>query len=237
MEIKDTPQVRWFVGDTETCGFGENKVACQLGLIEFDPRTFEVLWEFETLVNPQIPITDGAREIHGISDDMVADQPTMSQVIAGKLDGGLTGDITMVCHNVPFDESLLLPLGHINRTLCTLSEARHYIPKGGRITPGPTSHKLVDLAAYLGIPFDKAHDALADCRATLALLQHIVRISGRTLEQLVAVKEREVLVMPWGCHARQPLSAVPKSYFDYILGFDNLDNNLRTSINKELALR
>lgn len=235
--MEDVPIERCFVGDTETGGLGSYKRACQIGLIEFDPRTFEPIWEFQSLIDPEITMDPKAIAIHGITDEMVAGEPTFAEMVEHRLDGGLVGSITMVCHNVSFDEDLLLPLGHIARTLCTLEEARHWMPKGGRITPGPVSHKLKDLAAYLGIPQPNAHDALADCRTTLALLRHLVRISGRTFEQLASVKKRTVLVWPWGMYARQLLSAAPTAYIKHVLGFDNLEVNLRESLEKELVLR
>ncbi len=235
--MEDVPIHRWFVGDTETGGLGQFKRACQVGLIEFNPLTFEPIWEFQSLIDPEIAMDPKAIAIHGITDEMVAEEPTFAQMVEHRLDGGLVGSITMVCHNVAFDEELLLPLGHIARTLCTLEEARHWMPKGGRITAGPASHKLKDLAAFLGIAQPNAHDALADCRTTLSLLQHLVRISGRTLEQLVTVKKRNVLVMPYGMHARQPITDIPTPYIKHVLGFDNLEVNLRESLTKELSLR
>ncbi len=237
MEIEDKPISRAIIGDTETGGLGADKRACQVGLIEFDPVTFEPLWEFQSLVDPGQPMNPKAIEIHGITDEMVAGEPTFSEMIEHRLDGGLLGSITMVSHNVAFDLELLAPLGAIDRTLCTLEEARHWIPKGGRITPGPVSHKLKDLAAYLGIPQPNAHDALADCRTTLSLLKRITEISGRTFEQLASVKKRNVIVMPWGVHARQPLTSLPHHYLKWLLELPNLEVNLRESLEKEMVLR
>lgn len=236
-EITDAPVKRWIIGDTETGGLGQFKRACQVGLLEFDPVTFDVLWEFQSLVDPQIEMDPKAVEIHGITDEMVASEPTFDEMIEHRLDGGLTGSITMVCHNVAFDLELLAPLGAIDNTLCTLEEARHWIPKGGRITPGPANHKLATLAEYFGFVNENAHDALSDCRATLQLLKHLVKISGKTVEQLAAVKVREVLTWPWGMYARQPLTATPRHYIEYVLAFDNLEPNLRRCLEKELSLR
>lgn len=235
--METVPTRRWIIGDTETAGFGDKKRACQVGLLEFDPVTFKPIWEFCSLVDPEVEMSSGAQAIHGISDEMVADEPTFTEMIEHRLGGHLVGPITMVCHNVSFDEDLLQPLGGIDDFFCTLEEARRLMPKGGRVTPGPENHKLVTLAAYLGFTYDGAHDALADCHATLKLLEHLVKISGKSLEQLAAVKVREVLTMPWGLHARQPLTAIPASYLQWLLTLENLHSNLRNSVTKELSLR
>lgn len=221
---------RYVIGDTETCGLGEDKKACQVGLIEIDPITLEPIFAIESLIDPQWPIGEKATEMHGITQDMVADEPTMLEFVEHRLGGRMKGEITLVCHNLSFDESLLTPIGTVTRGICTLNESRHWLK-------GPKNYKLATLAEYYGIVADDAHQALADCYTTLAVLKQIVKVSGRTLDELADVKERDVLVAPWGMHAGKLMLDVPESYLQWLLTLADLEPNLRRSAQKALELK
>jgi DNA polymerase-3 subunit epsilon len=221
---------RYIIGDTETTGLPPNKHACQVGLIEIDPITLDVMWEIESLIDPLHPIEPGAQAIHGISDAMVRCEPTMAEFIDRDLAGGLSGSITMICHNVSFDLSLLQPIGGIDRTICTLVEARQCIR-------GTKSHKLADLAEHFGFVPDVAHKALADCHTTRLLLIKLMEITGQTLDQLATPKKRVVHVQPWGIHKDKLLVDIPSGYLTWLLTLKDLEPNLRESVEKALALK
>jgi DNA polymerase III epsilon subunit-like protein len=223
---------RYVIGDTETCGLGEDKKACQVGLIEIDPVTLEPLWSIESLIDPQWPIGEYATSMHGITNEMVADEPTMDEFVKHRLPGGrLTGEVTLICHNIKFDEDLLTPIGTVTRGICTLNESRHWIK-------GPANYKLATLAEYYGIVANDAHQALADCFTTLEVLKQIVKVSGRTLDQLADVKVREVLVQPWGMHAGKLMIDVPESYLQWMLrDCEDLEPNLKRAVQKALELK
>lgn len=60
------------------------------------------------------------------------------------------------------------------RALCTYQRALHHFherPDIGR----PENFKLEGLCKYFGIPHENAHDAMADCRATIAVYRAILR--------------------------------------------------------------
>lgn len=66
--------------DLETTGTDISKDRiCQLALVMTDSK-LNILNEFYTLINPEMPISEGAHSIHGISDNDVKDKPTFSQV-------------------------------------------------------------------------------------------------------------------------------------------------------------
>lgn len=235
----EQPEIRhrFFIGDTETAGLGASKKTCEVGLIEIDPVTIEPIWSINSLIDPEIPIDPGAMKIHGITNEMVKHEPTMAQFVAHEryLNGGLQGEITLICHNVAFDLELLEPIGTITRTICTLEESR-LIRKVH--LPGIANCKLQTLREYFQIPQNNAHRALDDCEITRQVLKHIVRLSGRTLDQLADASERTVHHMPWGKHVGKPLHEVPAGYLRYVLDeCDGASKNLRTSIQKVLDLR
>ncbi len=229
-EIEAVVDPIYLIGDTETCGIGKDKVACEVGLMKIDPVTFDVLWEIDSLIDPQHPISEGAMAIHGITQEMVADEPTMDEFVEHRLDGGIKGDITLICHNVPFDLSMLMPIGRITRTVCSLFEARMYLK-------GPADNKLQTLREYFGIKPNSAHRALADCDTTRQVLQKIVQASGRTLDELANAKERVVHTQPWGKFKGLLIVQLPVDYLTWLDGLPDLETNLRNSVVKALKMK
>lgn len=64
---------------------------------------------FHYYINPGRDVEEGAFEIHGISNEFLADKPRFSQIIDEFLE--FVKDATLVIHNAPFDE------GFINKEL------------------------------------------------------------------------------------------------------------------------
>lgn len=231
-EIIEAP--RYFIGDTETCGLPPNHQACQIGLLEFDPDTFDILWEIESLIDPEKPISPGAAAIHRITDDMVVDQPTLLEFKERDLEGGLPAGHIMVAHNYQFDEPQLTLLGPVAGSICTLREARAI----KHLFPGLVDCKLQTLRAYFGFAENDAHQALADCQMTLLVLQKLCEASGKTVAQMAAVTDRTVHRMPFGKHEGALIIDLPTHYIQWMLNnTENLDVHLRTSLKNALALK
>lgn len=224
---------KFVIGDTETAGLGEHKRIVEIGLMEIDPITCDVIDSINSLIDPQIPIQAGAAAIHGITDEMVANAPTMAEFVQHTLGGGIDGEITLICHNVPFDKPLLLPIGNITRTVCTLFESRQI---QGQLT-GLQDCKLQTLRTYFGFPENAAHRALDDCDITRQLLKKLLEITGRTLEDLAAATDRTVHTMPFGKHQGVPLMQLPGQYVRWVLENLQLEDNLKRSLEKVLALK
>ena len=72
---------------------------------------------YETLINPQQHIRKSSMQIHGITEEMVENEPLEEDVIDDILD--FIGDYTIVGHNVIFDFSFLneASLRHKNKPL------------------------------------------------------------------------------------------------------------------------
>lgn len=82
-------------------------------------------------------------------------------------------DLPIVAHNSLFDEGCLkavlsaydLPLPQ-NRFYCTCRQAR-------KVFPDLPNHKLGTVAAYLGVPLDNHHHALADAEACARIAMRV----------------------------------------------------------------
>mgnify|MGYP001177308397 CR=1 FL=1 len=121
--------------DTETTGLnptnGDRIV--EFGCIELvDKITTGIT--YHQYVNPERSMPDEARKIHGLTDDFLADQPVMSEVIGAFLD--FIGDAPLIIHNAEFDlgfvnaelKRLGKPSLKVDRVLDTVHLAREKFP-------------------------------------------------------------------------------------------------------------
>jgi len=134
---------------------------------EFDGLSLNYI-EFNSFVNPHIPIPVKTIEITGITDDMVKDAPEDVDVFA-EFDNWLDKSKIIVMHNAPFDTRILRHnfqrVGYnFNKyeqnIRCTLQKA-----KAAKLPI--TSMKLGEVAKHFGYQNEHAHRALHDTLATL----------------------------------------------------------------------
>ena len=204
--------------DTETASLHSGVV--ELALLHIDTE-LNVLGEFHTKVNPERPIEPGAFAVHGISDADVADAPTLAQIPELSL-------VThAVAHNYPFDSRMLK--GHLKAeaSLCTLSLSRQYLK-------GTANHKLENLKRELGLPDQKSHSALGDVYTTLDLLRHLLPLTGVPLGTLFkrAAQPKLIHRMTFGKHKGLLISQVPADYRNWLLGQENLDKDLKYTLER-----
>jgi DNA polymerase III epsilon subunit-like protein len=231
----DTRDIAWVIADTETPGLLVELGICEIALCEIDPLTLETLWEIDSLIDPQNPIPAEATAIHGITDEMVADEPTMDEFIEHRLKGRFDGrQIVVIAHNTSFDVPRLHLIGDITASVCTLFHSRQLIPKGIPGVDGPENHKLTTLREYFGFPENEAHRALADVYTTKRLLREILGRTERTLPDFLATMDTTVHRMPWGKHCGKLLHQVPKDYLLWMKGLPDLEPNLKKSVLKVL---
>ncbi len=143
--------------DVTTCDIVE------LGAVRV--RNGQVVDRYQQLVRPRVPMTEGARKTHGITDEQLRDQPTLDQVWPAFRK--FCGDDVLVAHNGNgFDFPILRRLG---AELVEGAEFTSYdsLPLARSLHPG--SRKLEDLAHHFGIELAQAHRADEDAQA-LALV-------------------------------------------------------------------
>ncbi len=130
----------------------------------------QVVREFQTLIRPGVPMSQGAQRCHGITDTMLLGAPVFTE-IAGDVVTALRGAV-IICHNVDVDmgflhreleETIVLPPPV---TLDTLLIARRLFAF--------RRNGLSALCEALAIPLEGAHRALADARATFALFYQLM---------------------------------------------------------------
>ena len=178
------------VFDFEATGLGDPK-ATQIGKCRLDKK-YQLIKSTckSAYINPEKDITWGAMGITGITNEMVADKPTIEEVLPKFKIHPSTKYV--VCHNMTFDEKFF-PEGFIPddvKLLCTLKLARKLIPKGES-----GDHKNTTLFYYLGCykdPFGKefigdAHSALPDALMTANVLVSMLEKYSLTVDEAYAL--------------------------------------------------
>jgi DNA polymerase-3 subunit epsilon len=159
--------LKFAITDVETTGLfaGHHDRIVEIAIVRLDSGG-RILDEYVTLVNPERDI--GATHIHGIRAGDVRHAPVFRE-IAGDVVSRLSGAV-FVAHNAHFDLRFVrAELARIDVAvpdipyLCTMQLAR-------RADPDIPSRRLGSLCGYFGIPFERAHAAHQDARATAALM-------------------------------------------------------------------
>lgn len=161
--------------DLETTGFSPSRGdrIVEVGVVLLDDEgTMEQEWT--TLVNPQRDV--GPTHVHGIHARDVVDAPLFADIAAYLV--GLLSGRTLVAHNQAFDLRFLraelasngygLPESYA--ALCTMLWSRAAFGAA----------KLSEVCAVLGIDNPSAHAALADARATAAVVGVLLEAAGHS---------------------------------------------------------
>lgn len=98
--------MRYVVLDTETTGLEvrQGHRIIEIGCIEVNGRQVTETC-FHEYVNPERAVDEGAFQVHGISDDMLADKPKFKQIAKDFLD--FVQGSTLIIHNASFDIGFL----------------------------------------------------------------------------------------------------------------------------------
>jgi DNA polymerase III epsilon subunit family exonuclease len=162
--------------DTETTGLktGGNDII-EISAIKF--VNFRPVEIFHTYLKPRNPIPASATKINHISDDMVKDAPTFSQIkqsLQKFIDGFL-----LVAHNAPFDMKFLHVSGlnleqHQGKVYDTLRLARLKIRDydGEKLD----SYKLEDMCAEQNIGCTDFHSSSSDALACGILFIDLIKM-------------------------------------------------------------
>ncbi len=156
--------------DTETTTDGESAEVVEVAVVGDDGAVV-----LDTLVRPQSPIAPSARAVHGIGVEELAGAPSIAAVWPCLAQ--LVGGRTVVAYNVAFDRRVLQrsatrhDLPPLDAEWVCLMEAYALLTGRSRVI------SLSAASRENGIVPRGAHRAVADARATLALLAAMA--SGR----------------------------------------------------------
>lgn len=134
---------------------------------------------FSTLINPEVAIPSDSTDIHGITDQMIAQSPVLSEVMPQFIH--FIEELPLLAHNAKFDLGFLMfslqKSGQDyrnNQVYCSCQYAR-------RALPDMPNHKLKTLVDELGITLENHHRAEDDALAALQVLaQGLVQTQTKT---------------------------------------------------------
>jgi DNA polymerase-3 subunit epsilon len=155
--------------DTETTGVNTetDRIVQFFGLrINPDLSTQMV----EVLINPDIPIPETARAIHGITDQMVSGAPVFAGHASAICDL-FHGAVYILAYNLPFD--MLLLINEFQRTDMAFDTSGMMYIDVLKLEQLVVTHKLgAAYKRYTGEELMDAHGAGADTLATLTVFTH-----------------------------------------------------------------
>lgn len=156
--------------DTETTGMWApvNRLV-EIAAVKFNIAD-GVLDTFDSLINPLREIPAEVIEIHGITDEMVKDAPTVNSVLNHFI-SFCKNDSILIAHNAPFDISFVggelkrnsLAFGD-NLILDTVDIFKRYFP-------GLHSYSLLNLVKHFNISQSQQHRALSDANFVYELFR------------------------------------------------------------------
>jgi len=177
----------------------------------------QVQGEFQTLVDPGVPITPFVSVLTGITDAMVSGSPRIGSVLPAFLE--FARGSVLVAHNAPFDVGFL-------RAACvdqgvawpgfavvdTALLARRVLTRDE-----VPNCKLGTLAAFFGAGTSPNHRALADARATVDVLHALIgRLGSLGVQSLPELRAFSAQVSPAQRRKRHLADGLPAAPGVYV---------------------
>src|SRR5436309_2533734 len=177
----------YVVVDLETTGLrpGTSRI-CEIGAVRV--RELELEEEFQTLVNPGVPLGPVVTALTGLRDMQLRRAPSAPAAVRRFL--AFADDAVLVAHNARFD------LAFLDRETERLTGARLAAPVvdtvglARRLLAGRTTRAgLASLAQFFGTAARPCHRALPDAQATAEILVQLIGLAqergARTVADLV----------------------------------------------------
>jgi len=173
--------VHYAIIDIETTGGSpKNSKITEIAIYKHDGE--KVIDEYQTLVDPEMPIPPFIVQLTGISDNMVRNAPKFYEVAKDIIE--FTEGCIFVAHNVGFDYGIMRiefkSLGFDYRLphLCTVRTSRY-------VLPGHDSYSLGKLTRALGIKLVGRHRAGGDAFATAQLFTLLMETDSNGLQNFI----------------------------------------------------
>ncbi len=221
--------------DCETTGLDSTlDRIVEIALLKFNFT--EILESYETLIDPQGPISESSIAIHHITNEMVQGKPTIAEVLPLILEmidrhiiigHGIGLDIDFICQEA--SRSQIPCKLHTNQKIDTLRMARLY-------GESPVN-SLESLRQHFNIASEGAHRAMSDVIVNIEVFKYLCA-NFKTTKQLIERLEKPIQLkaMPLGKYKGRFFSDIPLEYLQWAQHKD-FDQDLLFSIRTELKKR
>ena len=186
-------ELTYTVFDTETTGLepSAGDEIIQIGATRIVNGRLLRSEYIDQIVDPRRPLRPEGIPIHGITEEMVAGQPTIDQVLPTFY--AFSEDTVLVAHNAAFDMRFL-QLKEEATGLCFRQPVLDTLLLSAVIHPNQESHKLEAICERLGINVIGRHTALGDAIVTgevfLRMIPLLNEMGIRTLREAREAAER-----------------------------------------------
>lgn len=160
-------ELTYTVFDTETTGLApaEGDEIISIGAVRIVNSRLLERECFDRLIRPRRAVGEASQAVHGITPQMLADQPPLEQVLPAF--ARFAEDTVLVAHNAAFDMRFL----ELARQRCDVAFEQPVLDTlllSSLLMPGHQGgeHRLEHIAARLGIPVVGRHTALGDAIVT-----------------------------------------------------------------------
>lgn len=175
--------------DTETSGpYPLESEIVELGAVKWYQGS--VIGQFQTLLKPSKPMSQDNINIHGITNEMVANAPLMKDQVG--LFHEFIQDSLLIAHHAPFDLGFIAPEFEkaglafpTNVHLCSSLISRSLLHT--------TNHKLQTLVKELGLVGGDAHRAYDDAYACLQVfMKSTEKLDYASIEKLKSIQAKKL---------------------------------------------
>jgi exodeoxyribonuclease X len=202
--------------DFETTGLNPGYRPLEIAWVEFDSN-FNVVEQVTSLINPHIPIESGAQRTHGISAEMLVNEPSLDDFLK-KTHAGKFADehVLVVAHNASYDVPMFHPYCKKITPLCTMR-------LGQTLYADAKNHTLQTLSTLLNVDVEPTHRALDDALTSFYLMKNIATEHGMSIDEMLTLIQSASLdsPMPFGKHKGTKLKDLPSDYVRWLT--ENLD--------------
>ncbi len=186
-------ELTYTVFDTETTGLepSAGDEIIQIGATRIVNGRLLRGESIDQLIDPRRPLRPEGIPIHGITEEMVAGQPTIGQVLPTF--HAFSEDTVLVAHNAAFDMRFL-QLKEASTGICFRQPVLDTLLLSAVIHPNQESHKLEAICERLGVNVIGRHTALGDAIVTgevfLKMIPLLAEMGIRTLREAREAAER-----------------------------------------------
>jgi DNA polymerase-3 subunit epsilon len=195
-----------------------------------------IIKSYETLIDPECPISPESMAIHHITDEMVKGKPKIKDVLPTVIQ--LIGRHIIVGHGIPMDISFLVQSAKSCEIPTTLGSHPFFDTlRLARLYGESPTNSLETLREHFNIQPEGAHRAMNDVLVNIEVFKYLTT-NFKTTEQLKERLSKPILLktMPLGKHKGRPFADIPIEYLQWAVNKD-FDQDLIFSLKTELKKR
>lgn len=169
------------VFDTETTGLSSKyEKIIEIGAVKFDKNG--IIDTYSVLINPEKTISSEITRITGITNEMVSDCKTFSEITPSFLN--FINETKLVAHNSKFDIGFVnaelekTPYNNLRKSQCNAVDT---VKVAQKVFPALPCYKLQELAKHFNIKVDAAHRAYDDARVCMELFVICMKQAASTI--------------------------------------------------------